>query len=456
MSNQMIMGKNILVIDDDLYINNLLEKLLQKEGYHTFSATKGRMGLEILKDENIDLALCDIRLPDINGVEVLKSSRKISPDTKMIMITAYAEIRTAVETIKLGAVEYVTKPIYPEEILQLIKSHLKVRPKKEPRDNDRQKFIAGESQVMRKVIEQSGLVAPTDMSVLIQGETGSGKEYIARLIHRKSLRKDKKFVAIDCGAIPKELAASELFGHVKGAFTGAISNKSGYFEEANGGTIFLDEIGNLSYETQVKLLRAIQLKVISKVGGIKDIPVDVRILSASNTDLMQAVEDGHFREDLYHRINEFKLTVPPLRERENDIIIFAEHFLDEANRELNRDVRGFDHDVINAFLKYHWYGNLREIRNVVKRSVLIAGEGNVSLDCLPEELKMEPARVPHMDETEADDLGSQLKDAAHNAERRVIMKALQEANFNKTRAARILNIDRKTLYNKIKVLGIDS
>jgi two-component system response regulator HydG len=291
------------------------------------------------------------------------------------------------------------------------------------------------------------------MSVLIQGETGSGKEYVARLIHNNSRRKGKNFVAIDCGAIPKELAASELFGHIKGSFTGAVNNKSGYFEQANGGTIFLDEIGNLSYETQVKLLRAIQQKVISRVGDTKIIPIDVRIISATNRNLMEAVAEGQFREDLYHRINEFKVELPPLRKRGDDILVFTRHFLDEANRELNKEVKGLNDEVAQIFKNYSWFGNLRELRNVVKRSVLIAREDWVTRECLPGEL-MEPQKTTAISEViniESFD----LKDATHEAERLVVERALREANYNKSLAAKILKIDRKTLYNKINQLGID-
>ncbi|MFU8843624.1 MAG: sigma-54-dependent transcriptional regulator [Bacteroidales bacterium] len=444
------MKASILIIDDDLYIVNLLENYLKREGYQIFTSLKGKPAIKLIQNEHIDVALCDIRLPDINGTEILRYIRKTAPGTTVIMMTAYAEIRAAVDSIKSGAYDYVTKPIFPEEIIEIIKRALQKKPKRELRSNDH--FITGESIKMREVVDQAKLVAPTDMSVLIQGETGSGKEYIARLIHRNSSRRDKKFVAIDCGAIPRELAASELFGHIKGAFTGAIANKSGFFEQASGGTIFLDEIGNLNYETQVKLLRAIQQKVITRVGDSKSINIDVRILTASNLDLLKACGEGHFREDLYHRINEFKIELPALRERGEDIIIFAQHFLQEANRDLKKNVVDFESNVLHAFRTYPWHGNLREMRNIVKRSVLITRTNLITLSCLPEEFRSLQAFSTHENE---DKTTLNLKNAAEEAEKLVLENALREANYNKTKAALLLNIDRKTLYNKLSRLGIE-
>lgn len=446
------MKASILIIDDDLYIINLLEKYFQREGYKVFTSYKGKPALKLLNKEAIDVVLCDIRLPDINGTELLPFIRQASPETSVIMMTAYAKVKTAVEAIKVGAFDYVTKPIYPEEISNIIKRAIKRRSGDQKETDDI--FITGESAKMLELIDQASLVAPTDMSVLIQGETGSGKEYIARLIHKNSARKNKKFMAIDCGAIPRELAASELFGHVKGSFTGAISDKAGYFEQANGGTIFLDEIGNLSYETQVKLLRAIQQKVITRVGDSKTIDVDVRIICASNSDLLEASDDGHFREDLYHRINEFKLKLPPLRERGDDILIFAKHFINEANHELNKNVKDLDSKVVAAFRNYPWHGNLRELRNVIKRSVLITRNDLITMNSLPEELKVKNESEYEVLEKTVTTLD--LKTAALEAEKLVLERALQQANYNKSLAAKLLNIDRKTLYNKLSQLGLDN
>lgn len=450
-TTQLFMKSSILIVDDDPYIVNLLENYLEREGYQTFTSLKGKPAIKLIQNEHIDVVLCDIRLPDINGTELLQHIRKIAPGISVIMMTAYAEIRVAVDSIKSGAYDYVAKPIYPEEINEIIKRAIQKKTKRELLNDN---FIAGESMKMQEVIEQAKLVAPTDMSVLIQGETGSGKEYIARLIHNNSSRSDKKFVAIDCGAIPRELAPSELFGHIIGAFTGAIANKSGYFEQANRGTIFLDEIGNLDYETQVKLLRAIQQKVITRVGDSKTIDVDVRIVSASNLDLLKATVDGHFREDLYHRINEFKIELPALRERSKDIIIFAQHFLQEANRDLNKNVEDFESDVLRAFRAYPWHGNLREMRNIVKRSVLITRTNLITLDCLPEEFGSK--KISTTEQVIEDKTTLNLKNAAEEAEKHILIQALKEANYNKTKAAALLNIDRKTLYNKLSRFGIES
>lgn len=445
------MKQSILIIDDDLYIVNLLDNFFKREGYSTHTLTKGKPALQLMQKKKFDVVLCDIRLPDIEGNELMLQIRQQSPDTAIIMMTAYAQIKTAVESIKAGAFDYVTKPIYPENISSVVKNAIKSKQTKSSLEED--EFITGNSGKMLELIEQAKLVAPTDMSVLIQGETGSGKEYIARLIHNHSLRKHKKFVAIDCGAVPKELAASELFGHVKGAFTGAIADKSGYFEQANDGTIFMDEIGNLSYETQVKLLRAIQQKVITRVGDTKSIPVNVRIISATNSNLKDHAREGNFREDLYHRINEFKVELPSLRDRGDDIMIFATHFLKQANRELNKNIEGFEPEVEEALKYYSWYGNLRELRNVIKRAVLISRENLINLACLPEEIKQLELHSHHAYAPANFDMS--LKETAHQAEKIMVEKAMKEANNNKSQAARILKIDRKTLYNKIKDLGIE-
>lgn len=445
------MKKSILIVDDDLYIVNLLDNYFKREGYRTLTSTRGKPVMQLLRNETIDAVLCDIRLPDIDGTELLLYIRQISPETAVIMMTAYAEIRAAVDSMRWGAVDYVTKPIFPQEIKDIVDKAC--NREKEYFPVPENGFISGNNSMMAELISQAKLVAPTDMSVLIQGETGSGKEYVAGLIHANSLRSKRKFVAIDCGAIPRELAASELFGHVKGAFTGAISGKAGYFEQANGGTIFLDEIANLSYDTQVKLLRAIQQKVITRVGDSKPIPVNVRIICASNRDLRKECSNGRFREDLFHRINEFQVELPALRHRGEDVIIFARHFLEQANLQLAKKVKDFDPQVMQAFKSYSWYGNLRELRNVVKRCVLIATSDYITLDCLPGELRgLATFPLPEIKNGES---SLDLKNASMEAEKLVVEAALREANNNKSQAAKILRIDRKTLYNKIEKLRID-
>ncbi len=448
------MNKSILIIDDDLYLVKLLENYFKREGYSIQVLTKGKPALQLLQKQSFDAILCDIRLPDIDGSDILKEVRKKSPNTAIIMMTAYAEINAAVESIKAGAYDYITKPLHPEHVNDILKRSF--QRKNNYQSTITEEFISGNSPQMLELIEQAKLVAPTDMSVLIQGETGSGKEYIARMIHNNSKRKNKKFIAIDCGAIPKELANSELFGHVKGSFTGSVADKSGYFEQANKGTIFLDEIGNLSYETQVKLLRAIQQKVITRVGDTKSIPVDVRIISATNRDLKYHAREGNFREDLYHRINEFKVELPALRDRGDDILLFANHFLKQANKDLNKNIKDFDAAVVSAFKNYSWHGNLRELRNVIKRSTLIAKNNIITIDCLPEEIQQSVQNKQNdiLQEELFEELS--LKDAANRAEKLIVERAMKEAKNNKSEAARILKIDRKTLYNKIKELGIDN
>ncbi|MFN2395853.1 MAG: sigma-54-dependent transcriptional regulator [Bacteroidales bacterium] len=444
------MKESILIIDDDPYILNLLDNYFRKEGYTTHKLIKGKPAIPLLQKTHFDVILCDIRLPDIDGTELLLHIRKTAPDSVVIMMTAYAAIRTAVNSIKSGAFDYITKPIHPDIINDLVKKAIKSKQNQASVITD--DFLTGNYSKMIELIDQAKLVAPTDMSVLIQGETGSGKEYVARMIHNLSKRKEKKFIAIDCGAIPKELASSELFGHVKGSFTGAISDKKGYFEQASGGTIFLDEIGNLSYETQVKLLRAIQYKVITRVGDTKSIPVDLRFISATNSNLKDQAIKKSFREDLYHRINEFKLELPPLRERGDDILLFASKFIEQANADLNKTVKGFDDDVKEIFKNYTWYGNLRELRNVIKRSVLVTENDIITAPCLPDEIINENPNSPA---TEKQPAVFNLRDAAQLAEKTTIENALKEVNNNKSEAARLLNIDRKTLYNKIKELGIE-
>jgi two-component system, NtrC family, response regulator HydG len=444
------MKKSILIIDDDHYIINLLDNFFRKQGYTAQKLTKGKPAIPLLQKNHFDVVLCDIRLPDIDGKDLLLHIRKVAPDSAVIMMTAYAEIHTAVNSIKQGAFDYITKPIHPDIINDVIKKAIKS--KQAEASSDTEDFLTGNYSKMLELIDEAKLVAPTDMSVLIQGETGSGKEYIARMIHNLSQRKEKKFIAIDCGAIPKELAGSELFGHVKGSFTGAISDRKGFFEQASEGTIFLDEIGNLSYETQVKLLRAIQYKVITRIGDTKSIPVNLRFISATNSNLKDQVIKNSFREDLYHRINEFKLELPPLRERGDDILLFAQKFLEQANTDLSKSIKGFDDEVEKVFKSYAWHGNLRELRNVIKRSVLVTQDDLVNIHCLPEEIISDELNKSTL--TPGNTVFN-LKDAAEFAEKATIENALKKVNNNKSEAARLLNIDRKTLYNKIRRLGIE-
>lgn len=443
------MSVKILVIDDDTAFCVMLKTFLQKKGYDVVNAFNANDALQELNKTKFDVVLTDIRLPDSDGLKILKSVKEISLKTQVILMTGYTDIKTAVNAMKSGAFDYVGKPINPDEILHTIQQSLLKRDEKAQVKNDKVagptplSFVKGISRDSAKLTEHISLVAPTNMSVLIVGESGTGKEYIAQSIHLQSKRSAKPFVAVDCGAIPKDLASSEFFGHIKGSFTGAVNDKTGHFEAANGGTLFLDEVGNLSYEVQIQLLRALQERKIKPVGSNNEIQVDIRVVAATNEDLMEAVRRGDFREDLYHRLNEFFIKVPKLSERKDDIMIFANHFLDQANNELEKDVQKFAPDVKELFLSYEWPGNLREMKNTIKRSVLLAKGDTISMDLLPHEME----NISNQE--------SQLSNYSKSDEEQAIRKALEKANYNKSKAAKLLDIDRKTLYNKLKLYNID-
>lgn len=460
--------QRILVIDDDHDICILLSKFLGKNGYEVNTARTGDEALKLLREKLFTLVLCDYRLPDTNGVEMLQRIKVLNPSTIVIIITGYSDVRTAVETFKLGASDYVMKPLFPDEILVTIRET--IERSKGPRASSSatdqgaklkssfSDFIVGKSPQAETVQRHIELVAPSDMSVIIFGETGTGKEYVARAIHERSPRAEGPFVAIDCGALPKDLAGSELFGHVKGSFTGAISDKTGSFEVADSGTLFLDEIGNLTYENQVKLLRVLQERKIRRIGSTNDIEIDVRIITATNEDLVRAVKEGKFREDLYHRLNEFKIEISPLRDRKPDIEIFAMHFLKKANMSLNKKVNAFAPNVLEHLKHHYWHGNLRELQNVIKRSVLLSSGEEVGMESLPHDII---AAAPAINGNDGDDFThafsnprNVLKSVSGQAERQAIIDVLEKTGFNKTRAAELLKIDRKTLYNKLKAYGI--
>jgi two-component system response regulator HydG len=408
-----------------------------------------------MKASQFEVILTDVRLPDSDGLEVLFEVKSNYPTAQVIVMTNYAEINMAVKAMKNGAFDYVSKPFRPEAILQTIENaltHNQIKPteapatarptkKNKPEDSG---YVKGVSEAAIKLSDYIDLVSPTNMSVLIMGESGTGKEQVAKSIHEKSKRGVAPFIAVDCGAIPRELASSEFFGHLKGSFTGAINDKTGHFEAANGGTLFLDEIGNLSYELQVQLLRALQERKIKPVGSNTEIQVDIRVITATNEDLAQAVKDGEFREDLYHRLNEFSIKVPSLKDREEDLMLFAEFFLEEANAELEKDVVGFTEEAITAFKNYNWPGNLRELKNMVKRAVLLTQEDLIPTKVLPHE-------IATADRSNSETEYSLFK---NKNEEQLILDALDKAGGNKSKAARLLSIDRKTLYNKLKQYDI--
>ena len=430
-----------LLIEDDITFCLMLKTWLKKKGIQTESASTISSAKNMIERNSYDLILSDLRLPDGSGMDVLEWTHSKKKEIPFIMLTGYADIQTAVDSIKKGAFDYIPKPINPDILLEKIQEALSS--KKEAEVPVSINYIKGNSALSKKLYEYVDIVAPTEMSILITGESGTGKEHIANLIHSKSARKSAPFIAVDCGTIPKELAASEFFGHTKGSFTGAIENKTGYFAMANGGTLFLDEIANLSSETQMQLLRALQEKKIRPVGSNDDIRVDVRIIAATNENLSETV-GVKFRDDLYHRLNEFSIQVPSLRERDEDIALFSNYFLNEGNQEFKKEVIGFTDEAMEIIQKYHWPGNLREMKNVIKRSVLLTTEQYISADILPQELKNK----------KSEEINS---NALHDEEfeKSQILKALEMCNNNKSQAALLLKIDRKTLYNKMKLYNMN-
>ncbi len=467
------MKKKILIIDDDLDMCTLLSRFLNKKGFETEMAHNGVKGLAKFNEQHFDIVLCDFRLGDRDGKDILLKIKEANSQTIVIIITGYSDIKTAVDVIKLGAFDYITKPLIPDEVINVIEKALAApsaeaitpsvnapvqKNKRQYATSANKEFLVGQDGETARVYKQIDIVAGTNYSIILYGESGTGKEVIAKTIHETSNRRGRPFIAMDCGTLSKELAGSELFGHVKGAFTGAITDKEGHFELANGGTLFLDEVANLSPEVQAALLRVIQERKFKRVGGTKEMDVDVRIIVASNENLQEAYRRGKFREDLYHRFNEFSINLPPLRERRDDIPLFADFFLDKTNNELSKNIEGYEDDVMDMFINYNWPGNLREFRNVVRRAVLLTPSGKINSKVLPWEItnarihadSHQPA--PFQGRTEGGFTKEvDLKDAAAKAEYDAIMNVLKEVNFNKTRAAEILKIDRKTLYNKIKI-----
>ncbi len=497
--------EKILIIDDDLDICTLLNRFLSRKGFEVHTVNSGHEGIRAAEAVQPGVILTDFRLGDMDGTEVLHQLRQKMPHIPVLIMTGYSDIRMAVNVLKLGAVDYITKPIVPDEILLSIQNALNATTSptamvatttpgqsRSSSATTRNSYVISQSAAARAMYKQIDLVAPTNYSVIIYGESGSGKESIARMIHDRSPRAGQPFVAMDCGAISKDLANSELFGHEKGSFTGALATKIGHFELANGGTLFLDEVANLPYDVQVSLLRVVQERRLKRIGSAKEIPLDVRIIIASNERLLIACRKGKFREDLYHRFNEFSLELPSLRERRDDIMPFAQHFLQETARELNKPIQGFSDDVAHIFTNYPWYGNVRELKNVIKRAALLTDGSRVEAVSLPFEIthfhklaldepapaepvetepplwtqpasyapmeQAAPISVPQPQtpyrEAYAIPEKTDLKAAANVAEYDMIMRVLQEVRFNKSKAAQVLGIDRKTLYNKLKAYNI--
>ncbi len=450
----------ILIIEDDTSFAQMLQKFLERKDFSVVVSQTGLDGENQLKENGFSLVITDLRLPDYDSLKLVS---QLNGKLPVIVMTGYAEVATAVKAMKMGAYDYISKPFTPDQMLTVIDGALQSKPKiskvnqintseivyhkeeeKDKRIKTSTEDLVFSSDAAQQLEKYLSLVAPTDMSVLIIGESGTGKEVTAKAIHTKSSRSTNEFIALDCGAIPKELAASEFFGHLKGSFTGAVADKVGSFEAANGGTLFLDEVGNLSYENQMQLLRALQERKIKRIGSNTEILVDVRVLSATNEDLKSAVEKGTFREDLYHRLNEFSLQIPSLRNRHGDLPVFANYFLEKSNTKLDKEIADFSDEVWDIFEAYHWPGNIRELQNVIQRAVLLTTTDKIQPQVLPSELQ-EPSNVtPDY---------SNLSKASFEKEQ--ILNALKRTNYNKSKAAKLLQVTRKTLYNRINYYDLD-
>ncbi len=452
----------ILVVDDDPDIRETMTTLLTMNGYTVTAVADGPSLISEVKKERYHMVITDLMLPQMSGIDIIKNVKEIDPDVQCIVITGYAAVTTAVEAMKAGAFDYLMKPFNSAEVLMLIKralefQTLQVENQQLKRNLEgRYRFgnLIGKSQGIQKVFSLIEKVAETDSTILILGESGTGKELVARTLHYNSPRRNKPLVPINCGAIPENLLESELFGHEKGAFTGAGSTRIGRFELADGGTVFLDEIGEMSPALQVKLLRVLQQREFERLGGTKTIKVDVRIITATNIDLEKAVQIGKFREDLYYRLNVIPIGIPPLRERVEDMPLLIEHFLNHFNRSKKKSIKGFTPEAMNLLLIYRWPGNIRELENLIERLVILKGEGIITLEDIPNKL-MAPRGRDGVAYLVIPENGINLKDAVEEFENNLIVQALQKAQGVKNRAAQLLSLNRTTLVEKLKKKKID-
>lgn len=446
--------EKILIIDDNESLRYTLTSVLEESGFETCAVDDGHKGINEVKTNSYNLVICDMKIPGMDGMQILREIKKINPELPVLVLTAFGDIKNAVEAMKHGAHDYLTKPFNNEEMIINIRKALEVKYLNQEVNMLRKKYdesykrdiIIGNTKPMKDLMEQIKVVSPTNLTVLLQGESGSGKEVIANMIHRLSDRKSGIFVAVDCGAIPEALIESELFGYEKGAFTDARTQREGKFEQAHGGTLFLDEITNLSDANQTKLLRAIEDRKITRLGGKKAKALDVRIIAASNIQLSRAVNNLSFRADLFYRLNEFHIDLPPLRERKEDIELFVNHFIDDANKEMNKSIESVSKEVMTKIMNHTWPGNIRELRNAIRRAVLLS-HGNTVNSIHIHEMN-EQQLIPE------ENHGQSFLDSARRAEKDIIMKAIEEAGGNKSKAAKILNMNERTLYRKIKSLGI--
>jgi DNA-binding NtrC family response regulator len=453
---------NVLIIDDEEVLQDVLTVLLRREGHQTHSAFSGEEGLEMLDREEVDLVLLDMMLPGMHGMQVLREMRRKHPDVVVVVITAFSSIESAIEAMREGAFHYIPKPFKNEEVLLTLRKGLEQRrltnENKSLREQLRQRFgfdnIIGKSKPMQQVYELIQLAAPAKSNILILGESGTGKELVAKAIHHHSRRSHGPFVTVNSGSMPADLLESNLFGHLRGAFTGAVANKKGLFEMASGGSIFFDEIGNIPIDTQSKLLRVIQEREFMRLGGVETIKVDVRIIAATNADLESMVQQGGFREDLFYRLNVITLTLPPLRKRTEDIPLLAQHFLSHYARENEKVIREISPQAMEAMLDYHWPGNVRELENVIERAVVLSTGESLGVDLLspsvrhPESVGLPPPVLPAN--------GIAFKEAVSEYERQIIIKALQASNGVQKRAAELLQVKPTTLHEMMKRLNISS
>jgi nitrogen regulation protein NR(I) len=460
--------KQVLIVDDEPNLRKILSAQLSRDGYDVLAAEDGEQGLAYLRDHHIDLVITDLKMPKVDGMTLLRRALQEDPDLPVVMITAHGTVDTAVEALKIGAFDYLTKPFDKDEVRQIVAKALKTRQLAGAEASSGQtapgaRFgIIGTSTGIADLYAILERVADTPTTVLITGESGTGKELVARALHDHSSRRDKPFIKVNCAAIPKELIESELFGYERGAFTGAVSSKPGRFELANGGTLFLDEIGEIPVEMQVKLLRALQESEFERVGGIKTIRVDVRLVAATNRDLKKLIAAGTFREDLYYRVNVVPIRLPALRERVVDIPLLVVHFLGRFNERLKKHVVGVEPDALDIFASYAWPGNIRELENVVERAVLFCDTQNVRAQDLPPEVRgtLAPTQAPITDADLQAALASEgglkehVKVAMSRLERELVGRALAQTSGNVTHAARLLKISRKGLQLKMKELGL--
>jgi nitrogen regulation protein NR(I) len=460
--------KQVLIVDDEPNLRKILSAQLSRDGYEVMTAEDGEQGLALLKEHHIDLVITDLKMPKVDGMTLLRRALELEPELPIILITAHGTIDTAVEALKSGAFDFVTKPFDKDEVRQIVGKALKTRDLRAadatsvPTGRGVRFGIIGDSQGITDLYAVLERVADTPTTVLITGESGTGKELVARALHEHSSRKDKPFIKVNCAAIPKELIESELFGYERGAFTGAVSSKPGRFELANGGTLFLDEIGEIPIEMQVKLLRALQESEFERVGGIKTIRVDVRLVAATNRDLKKLIAGGTFREDLFYRLNVVPIRLPALRERTSDIPLLVEHFLVKFNERLKKKVEGTEPEASETLVSYPWPGNIRELENVIERAVLFCDTAKLRAVDLPPEIRgiqaMANVPLPEADLQAAlageGGLKEHVKVAMSRLERELVSRALQQTTGNVTHAARLLKISRKGLQLKMKELGL--